>query len=867
MAAAEPIAISSSPSHCFGPTTPPRLSQPTLSSSPGLPSLSKLVGGILQPTRRRAIYSEASPRFTGAKSVPQPANSTEQNFTHSSNEAPFSEAKNSLQSPAAKTAMTGAEKIRKESEKSDKPNARRKNAVSSKTKKSSDTAVAVGAGSVESGDVCVENKQPKKPKKNDQTKLKKAKVTKPGSRSITSKRPKKTFVEDLLGTASNECEIDANVLESKTSPVLYNESGLGLVEAVKRRRDWTPAKHMSEDHELSNETEGAWSALIPCGSPSLVRHMDESDFAKRLGEFGFANSGPQAVSLVLPASRDSHGEAAATKKRKLDLVTGIASSKSKMVPVKRSRSPKKKPQTITDKATAPFLLDNQASTSTLLDYFPSPHQSTVIGTDLPLQQPITNSEHGETRQKHPGKTKAAKPKAKKVKELVVLHPPELAVKVANEQDLLFGTSSQLARDESPTFIRDLQRAVKESEADNPQLVPLGNDSQLSAQSIASTFSNSRLPIAARNLWSTAARDDAGRLLDVDVVDLVDTPKNPHSFSSNIDSNDVGRAISITPAAGHSHIAVSLGSCKDVDSTTGVQPINPPGLDHQKAENLLPRSVAESSLRERPKSKSPVKKSAEPSKDQKASATQGGSFSEMPNYNALNDIELKKAVTATGFKNIRKRADKITHLQNCWDEKQRRRALQSLPPNTSAPLNPAKCLEEGVNNSPKRRGRPPKFLSAIDDTEDAKALNAASPKKPRGRPKKIARAGSSKEDPKALALGMSETGHVSPVSSPARRGAALKVSRPRKVTGSSAVTENTEKMAALFPIITKAVTSYPPTHDLQNLTWFEKMLLYDPIVLEDLTEWLNSQGLSRVGCGETVDPIVAKLWCESQSKHA
>ncbi|KAL8820256.1 MAG: hypothetical protein Q9223_001488 [Gallowayella weberi] len=826
---------------------------------------------MFQPTGRRAITSEASPRSTSTNSLLQRVDSPEQKSVYSSKQALFSEPKNSLQNPNTKAAKIGAEKIRKQTEKSDKPNSRGRSVVRPKTRRSAVTATAVSIGDVESGNIGGEEKQLKKPKKDDQTKLKKAKVTKPGSRSSTSKWPEKRFDEDVIGTDSRKCETGAD------SPAVYHEAGLGLVEAVKRRRNWSPANDMSEDMELLNETEGAWSALIPRESPSLIRSMHEGDFAKRLGEFGVANSVPQAVNLAIPASWNTNSEAA-TKKRKIDLVTGIPSSKSKIIPAKRSRSPKKKPQTITDKATAPFLLDNEASTSTLLDYISVQHQSTVTGKTLPSQSRFTTSEHGETQQKHPGKTKAAKSKAKKVNELVVLHPPELAVKVANEQDLLFGTSSQLARDESPTFIRDLQQAVKESETDSSHLVSHGNDSQFSAQSTASTISNSRLPTAERNLWSVAARDDTGHLLDVDVVDLVDTPKAPHCFASKVDSIDEGRAVYVPPAAADSHTAIGLGSCRAAGENIGVEPINLLVSNHQEAGNLLPRSVAESSLKERPKSKSPLKQS-EPSKDSKASATERGSHLGMPNYNALSDIELRKMVTATGFKNIRKREDKITHLQKCWDEKQKRRALQLLPQNTSAPSKPPKVPEEGLKRSPRRRGRPQKIESAISDTEDAKALNATSSKKPRGRPKKSAPAGSpklksqrnpvaavesSKKYPKTLVLDMSETGHVSPIPSSPRRSASLKVSRPRKVTGSSAVVKNTEKMAALFPIITKAVTSFPPTHDLQNLTWFERMLLYDPIVLEDLTGWLNSEGLSRVGCGETVDPIVVKMWCESQS---
>jgi hypothetical protein len=51
---------------------------------------------------------------------------------------------------------------------------------------------------------------------------------------------------------------------------------------------------------------------------------------------------------------------------------------------------------------------------------------------------------------------------------------------------------------------------------------------------------------------------------------------------------------------------------------------------------------------------------------------------------------------------------------------------------------------------------------------------------------------------------------------------------------------------LFPLITHKITSQPPSHPSTPLsaapTWHEKILLYDPIVLEDLAAWLNGQGV-------------------------
>ena len=37
-------------------------------------------------------------------------------------------------------------------------------------------------------------------------------------------------------------------------------------------------------------------------------------------------------------------------------------------------------------------------------------------------------------------------------------------------------------------------------------------------------------------------------------------------------------------------------------------------------------------------------------------------------------------------------------------------------------------------------------------------------------------------------------------------------------------------------------------------------MYDPILLEDLTKWLNEEGLERVGYDGEVMPLQVKSWC-------
>ena len=77
-----------------------------------------------------------------------------------------------------------------------------------------------------------------------------------------------------------------------------------------------------------------------------------------------------------------------------------------------------------------------------------------------------------------------------------------------------------------------------------------------------------------------------------------------------------------------------------------------------------------------------------------------------------------------------------------------------------------------------------------------------------------------------------------------------------------------KAATMFPSITKAVKEQTiDSSDPKCLTWHEKILLYDPIVVEDLTSWLQSALEPSEGNAMPVaelKPWMVQLWCEEHS---
>ena len=71
-------------------------------------------------------------------------------------------------------------------------------------------------------------------------------------------------------------------------------------------------------------------------------------------------------------------------------------------------------------------------------------------------------------------------------------------------------------------------------------------------------------------------------------------------------------------------------------------------------------------------------------------------------------------------------------------------------------------------------------------------------------------------------------------------------------------------------ITKAVRSQAQLSPLSSSsgsrsrpTWHEKILMYDPVVLEDFTTWLNVEGLGLIGEDREIHAAMAREWCESK----
>ncbi|ERF72568.1 hypothetical protein EPUS_02850 [Endocarpon pusillum Z07020] len=331
----------------------------------------------------------------------------------------------------------------------------------------------------------------------------------------------KDKIKDVGTTRSQACDSSHHELKAQPKAAeAYRPrepSPLGLDKASSRRLDWTPpACHSNQN------------------SPGTA----PASFSENLlGSFGYnaAAIGPKD-SLVPKDDSESNP----TKRRKLDVVdvgalgTAAAMKASKLFPKpsrgsdeparKRTRSPKKKSTTITGLATSHYFGEETSEKSPMMQYL-SATQQRALGLDSDTA-PDTAKRKGS----------AKNPKAlKKAPRKSTLRSPQSAIKAFDDQDMLFGSASQLAGDESPMFIRDTVQAMKQSE--NTILI----SDPVSTQITIPTSEPAETPrrhhkcgvsrfVKSKNLWSVAGRDVDNALLQVDTVDMFDSPDLRTAFA-------------------------------------------------------------------------------------------------------------------------------------------------------------------------------------------------------------------------------------------------------------------------------------------------------------------------------------------------
>lgn len=461
------------------------------------------------------------------------------------------------------------------------------------------------------------------------------------------------------------------------------------------------------------------------------------------------------------------------------------------------------------------------------------------------------------------KQRKKKSTKKREPEYIILSPDE-ATRSANAQNFLFGTCSQLERDDSPTFFEETQKALQNSESiTSGQAVPERHYTGLPSKSLAIRFTGNK------SHWSVAARDLDGSMLQPEVIDMTDSPNSSTYFkrTTSETKHGVSKAkLSVPTQIAKSDLTINKNTQLRSIPETEIPPLT-----------LNPKLSSVSRDVENPSEQPLIKPS------------------HMPNFNGYTDAELSKQISAYGFKAIRGRKKMIDLLEKCWQNKHNKEKGTTGSIETSlaassqisnvASSSVAKAQENPSEQSMKTKP-PASGPNTTSRTEQRKKSTKSATKKTKKSEKSSQPAPSrfntideiqdSEEEliPSPTRVHMqrqSSSRQPTPTTSSLSLGS--KGRRPLAFSKLSNSSNNDPSLPDLHGQITKAIRLQPrpPVSSscsapqlLQRLTWHEKILLYDPIILEDLATWLNTEGLALVCDDREVSAGFVRGWCESQS---
>lgn len=653
----------------------------------------------------------------------------------------------------------------------------------------------------------------------------------------------------------------------KPSNALRKDEVLHLDEAMTRRRDWTPPRQTSPQpvDTMDNGT-----------SPKENREFSaKSGFGRILTDYNYCASGSDAREA-------SANEGGPTKRRRIELVDPqcqpLHSRTSKEDPLDQGdtssssgKQPKRKPKT-------------QKRFTTLTARMTAQYTSNDVEEDLSaddITQYITKSKPRGSKNK----------KIDKDPELIVLSP-EAAFKALDQQDVVFGTCSQLERDDSPETLREMQRATRASESlvFGERGVDSSSALEQTARTQPSSGSMSRFT-GARNLWSVAGRDTGGSLVQAQTVANIDLTE----ASSVSKKTDASKTTSNLDLSDDEWLALDDGKTSTSRGTrsSSTKALEPPADSNPPTAAVLAPPVQDTQLTAA-KSQQTTESVQQPS---------------MPQYSGFTDAELSRQVAAYGFKSVKRREKMIDLLQKCWESKHGKasqlvdvssqpsqaeiatvapsKTTTSPKPKSKGKTKPKKTAststeaatrtENVMLTSPKRNqkpsskaGRPsPSSYIDIEEIQDSEDEVFLSPSQVQKRYTEIfSNATTSGQNPSLEVMTKDR-----PQTPTKRKAPASKTSRSKNSSSFAAASKKDESSAtectSLLDIsiqITKAVRAQPQlltSGSRSRPTWHEKILMYDPIVLEDFTSWLNVEGLGLIGEDREVGTATVREWCEGK----
>lgn len=728
--------------------------------------------------------------------------------------------------------------------------------------------------------MAAEKKQPKsrnpRQKKTEtedgQPKLKRARVTKPG---VVVPESMVSVSKSQLGADHVATVTTVELPQPSEVAALEGQLDRPVMEAdnceqplSRRKRGWTPPVDTPQEPEIRNEMDVQEQS-------DGEGHEARKTFGRLHKSFGYGEEETQPESAI---QRTKSGQAF-KRKRCVDVVKtpkvkAAKTAKTKVIATPKPKAPKAPPKssrTITAIAVAQYQVvapDIMKDATDTVSAFFAPRNSAGEPIIPPAETSVEPAKKKRKSNVADG-GKKSKAMTKKPAEVTQnLMSPRSALKRIDCQDLLFGTSSQLVFEESPAFLRQYQEALKESsDMDN---VPAAR------HTIRTLGPNGSLTVVEKSgggMWSVGTRDAHNELLPAeDRRPRLVTQRTVASSPQSVSVKDEGVGV-VEPTISNGLDAERLVLHKDPIAERTVQEnldVEAPFVQEDPESGKLTiqntTDVENLKIRVKPTTKRLKLSSAKQSSKSMLLVAQ---TVRAPARSVLQRLPSNTKISA--------------QVIPCEKAK-------SPVKNKTVPTKPASIIPtptptmQNTPTTPKRsRSHPPSLSTAVSLTKSpipsekrqkARAASAA-PLTPRSSipfvdideiqnsdpgppisPPRARRSRSPNNNPQTLTLSAqprrSRTCSRSPTRSTRKRSRSRSLTPPTssKPPRKAAATSNLASavkvaqftatlQATLYPLITAAVTGAPRSQDKKTPSWYEKMLLYDPIVLEDLSAWLNS----------------------------
>ncbi|KAH8723837.1 hypothetical protein GQ44DRAFT_709709 [Phaeosphaeriaceae sp. PMI808] len=568
--------------------------------------------------------------------------------------------------------------------------------------------------------------------------------------------------------------------------------------------------------------------------------IENGKFTHMVSNFAYAQPSAQ---LTATTAATTIGP---TKRRRVELID-VASHQtvSRNSSPEKGKAPKKKARTITDIATKQYQIHNvnTGPTDGISDFFEPQavvtkvplNDVTVSDSDIIPRKPArkrSKSKPGTENAKPGARTKKASSKSSAKPKPVAdkLLDPESALLRLNQQDMLFGTSSQLALEESPTMVRQLQFALKESEEESNNLL-----NQLLAP--PPPWPRLEKSIGKRSLWNASSRDGEGGLLEQQQATYVIDFDRTQDFPLLMDGTNDKPA-----TASSSFLDIDdINVCQAVKSSDQLAP------SHSIHETSQMISVAQQTATK--------------------IASNDAVFEDIDDFNSQPPPSNQNAESKYTFTDIAEVLGPQVHSTASPAPKKR----------------PPASVLGSVNSQPKKsRGRPPKSQSTTSSTNTIPAFSTtrgASENKATAPPTTPSKGSGRFIDIDEILDSEDEImAALSPTPPRVRKGQnsepltlyvepSCKITMPKSVPETSSLIRihripTTHLMwdsikPHIFPLITSHIRSLQQTTDPKKPSWHEKILMYEPIVLEDFTVYLNT--VTNIRTFKRATKIQIKAW--------